>query len=59
MTFLRAEVDQCPESEKDFNIEVIPTVLLMKNNEILEQFIGQKCFEHINAKLDELFNKKQ
>ena len=39
--FLRVDVDECPEIAKEFGIEVLPSLLLVKNGELLSSFIGQ------------------
>ena len=41
VTFIRADVDNCPEIAKDSNIEVLPSILLLQNGKVVDSFIGQ------------------
>ena len=42
ITFLQADIDDCPETSNEFGIEVLPTVLLIQSGEVQETFIGQQ-----------------
>jgi len=34
VSFLRADVDICPEAAKDYGVEVLPTILIFQNEEV-------------------------
>jgi thioredoxin 1 len=47
ITFAKANVDQVPELANRYNIQAIPTLLLIKNGRVGEQLIGYHSYEDL------------
>lgn len=48
------DVDSSPEACAKFGIRNIPTVLFLKNGEVVDKFVGAKSKEFIQEKIDTL-----
>ncbi|MCK9311807.1 MAG: thioredoxin [Candidatus Pacebacteria bacterium] len=48
----KVNVDENPSLSRDFEVEVIPTVILFKNNEAKAAFIGYREEEDIKSWID-------
>ena len=50
----KIDVDGSPESCAKYGIRSIPTVLFLKNGEVVDKFVGAKPKEFIQEKIDTL-----
>lgn len=48
----KMDLDANPKTGQKFNIQVIPTVLLFKNKEIIDKFVGYRPEEEVTAWLN-------
>lgn len=51
---IKYDVDEVPDLAKSFNIKSIPTILFVKNNEVLYKINGATSKSIILGKIDEL-----
>lgn len=49
----KMDLDACPETGQKFSVEVIPTVFLFKNNEVVDKFVGFMPEEEIKNWLND------
>jgi thioredoxin 1 len=54
VTFNLIDVDENPNLCAKFGIRNIPTVLFLKNGEVVDKFVGAKSKEFIQEKIDTL-----
>ncbi len=52
MSFGKVNVDDAPQLASDYNISSIPTLLIFKNGQIVEQVVGLRSERDLKAKLD-------
>jgi len=48
----KVDVDQAPSLAAQFNISSIPTLLIFKGGEVVEQIVGAKPLSQLKASLD-------
>jgi thioredoxin 1 len=54
VSFYKVNVDENSENSQTYNVMSIPTLILFKDGEVKESFIGVQSKESIAAKLDAL-----
>jgi thioredoxin 1 len=56
VAFTKMDLDQNPETGNKFGVEVIPTVFLFKNGEVVDKFVGYKPEEDVKTWLNSLLS---
>ncbi|MCX6723222.1 MAG: thioredoxin [Candidatus Staskawiczbacteria bacterium] len=56
--FAKADVDNIPLNSQKFNVEKIPTVILLKNGKPISSFVGLVPENSIKKWLENILNKK-
>lgn len=51
-TVVKIDIDQNPNNAKEYEIRSIPTVLLFKNGELVERFVGNAPYETFSNVLE-------
>ncbi len=54
VTFVKVNVDEEEEAARQFGIEVIPTLIFIKNGEIVKKAVGYHTEEQLKALIDEV-----
>lgn len=52
VVFTKMDLDQNPQTGNAFGVEVIPTVFLFKNGQVIDKFVGYKPEEDVKSWLD-------
>lgn len=54
LTIAKLDVDSNPQTATKFQIRSIPTLLIFKNGQVVDQIIGYQSKDALKAKLDKL-----
>ena len=55
LTVLKANIDDCPDAIQKYEIASVPTILFIKNGELVSKTVGMTSKENIEDRIREAF----